>query len=1349
MLALTLALLTAAEPLPVALALADSAHRDRWGLDGYHAAQALDGRSADRRLDCWVSDNWEVTHSLVLLLPQRADLSAVRVTWWAHQTPRRWRLEALAEGAWRVLVERRQERDEAVSELLVAARGVEAVRLSQPPDGAHPEADRRLQVADVQLLGEPAQPVTAVALAALQTRCERELRELRQREDEARVAPVLAVAEQPRKTRGFQGIIDRDDLARGRRNAAQPWAQSYVKAILADADWWVAQPPQWVWGLLPAGNPRAICPSFEKGCPLHGGARLSFTATLEAPYRWKCRQGGEVWGDGLAFTNPGNGAQLTIRDDGSGWLGPPGFAEAGRRYYFTAAYRYFLVAKLCGSPYEPDGGSVYRGGPPLQQLALAYALTGDRRYARVANLLLVRLADLYGTWDGCIEGPTQRQDGYLGQTFERFLVQTVILAADLVWDELDDPELHRLLTAQGHPAQQLGQHLQRNLLGRIYEYLHRLLPYFDGDFVMYEQTALAALAKVLDNPTLVAEALDSDVGTGVMLRNSWFRDGKFIYDSTGYNVGNAKTPLLIAEWLHGYTPPGGQPLDLHSDPRYRLAMLYDFLRDIDCDGRPPQIGDVAGPRQPTWRPNPPYSTDEERARLRLPALRSLYEQRLLAASGGDLSTLRSGHHDWWLLFHAEPLPPQPVPPAPTPSSRLFEDGGLAILRAGRDAERRQHLAFTFSKGNYAHGHGDKLAINLFERGWDLTADLGYPTTWTDRKYHGWETHTASHCTVMVDAQPQRGNVIGRLLTYAELPAVGFVEASAPAYPQCSEYRRLLAQVRDEQGDPLYVADLFRVRGGQRREYLFHSLGTPDALTVTTAPASAPQPASGTLAGPDVEWMSQGGAAFIKLTQRWPGEGLLTARWQSATGAAQPDRWLLTRQRYREVDLSFELQRTGQAGGPRERAVLVFAADAANPARRRVVMLPADSLPVGQWTPVTVRVRGEQAEVSCAGQRLTRVDVTGQAGDEGSVGLLHYYDYDWLYRKLTLTVPGQAPQAVDFSQPLDPAFWQRIDPTYRLERDATGEAVLRASSAEQLRLTLAAVGAPARSVLQGVAEGYGVRGQSPLEGHLILRDTPADPNAESLFQAVLATTGEPQIRPLPAPPGATALTVRTADREDLLLTATDETTLVELTWQGQAVRFRGRGGLLRWRHGALRGLSLVGSELSCGGQALRLPGTWRGQVDAVDEAGQALEVTAATPPPADAAGRPLLVSDPRYVCPAVYTVTQVAASGPGHWRLALNLPFLLAAGSIGEVQPATQSFASRTPVSKLAVNPGLFDGKVVQTGGHLTTRLKAATPLAFRPLEQFAAFQPGGTWRVLDVGVGDQVELTTVGHWTAP
>src|SRR5207249_10391466 len=130
---------------------------------------------------------------------------------------------------------------------------------------------------------------------------------------------------------------------------------------------------------------------------------------------------------------------------------------------------------------------------------------GDRRYAHTCAVMLNGLAELYGTWDGCGEGPSQRQDGYIGQTFERFLVQNLILACDLIWDAVEeDAALRDLFARKGHAdydgdgrvtGADFTFNLQRNLLGYIYEYEHRLMPYMDGDFLMYEMTGLAALAK--------------------------------------------------------------------------------------------------------------------------------------------------------------------------------------------------------------------------------------------------------------------------------------------------------------------------------------------------------------------------------------------------------------------------------------------------------------------------------------------------------------------------------------------------------------------------------------------------------------------------------------------------------------------------------------------------------------------------------------------------------------------------------------------------------------------------------------------------------------------------------------
>ncbi len=1363
------------------VAVADSQHRDRWGLDGYQAWRAHDGISdgsgKGARTAAWASDNWEVTHSLALIFPRRVRVTGARVHWGrpgsVPLTPRRFALSGLCDGQWTHLAEVIRGQSEPLTRVPLEVATLEAVRVTQAPEDAGVQADRRLWIAEIELDGVPLEPAVPVDTAALQARIAAELRGQRRREDAARVAPALALVTRTRKPRGLMGIISPEDVERGRRNAAsQPWAATLVERIRRDADWWAARPDEYVYSLIPEGNPRAICPQFEKGCPIHGGARNTFTATLEAPYRWRCSKGGELWYDGAVVTNPATGEAITVRDDGNGWLAPEGFLTPGRRCYFVAAYRYFLLGKLFATPYEGDGGSEYQGGTPILQLALAHALTGDPKYAHTGAVMLNRLAELYPTYDGCVEGPSQRQDGYIGQTFERFLVQNLILAVDLTWDAVAaDRGLADFFAAKGSPsAADIPGNIQRNLLGHVYEYLHRLLPYMDGDFVMYELTALSALAHCLGNADICAEALESDLGVRVLLTNSWFRDGKFIYDSCSYNVGNARTPLLIGEWLHGFTAPPRfpTPLDLYNDSDYRLSMLYGFLRHIDCDGRLPQVGDGGGSRSQQLRLTPAYDRDDERALLRLPQERAFYLARLTAATHGDLALARRGQADWWLLFHGEETPASSadaVPPAlEPPRSHLLEDGGIAILRAGAEAATRQHVCLTFSKGNYGHGHGDKLAINVLRYGYDLSADLGYPTTWTDLKSGGWETHTASHCTVMLNEERQRSNVIGALRFFAATPGVDVVEAAAEnAYAGATLYRRTVALVRDQDAEPLYTVDVFRVAGAATRDYLFHSLGRPEDLVVALDDPQATwqRQEKGSLAGEEVEPMTRGGYGFLFGVERARSAAGAVATWSPTAGTSQPDRYLLTRQRFGDLTAEFTITRTGQASGERERALFVFQTDPADVGNRRVAWLSAgEPLPVGKPVRVHIEVKGAAATVTLDGVPTQRgVDSTGAPPATGAVGFLHYYNYAFEYRDLVITPAGGTPIRFDIGRTLDPEQWGRIDPTYR----AAG-GCLRVTDAEPVSLRLHMAGAPGRQIIRARAEGYGVRGQSPLEGHLIIRDTPPDPAATTTFCAVIEASRDQSFRVR----RIEALTPRTCDdpgmailrvtsdlgpgrsRVDIVFSAAADTGRAEcLTEMGQ-VRFAGRFGLVSRENDGAPALTLVGAgAIACGEHRLELRAALRGQVIevAADPPELVVRLEPDSPPLRGLQGQTVLIRGPGYVCPATYTLRQAVPAGPGMWRLGLDLPFVLARGVIDRVDADAGSFATRTPVMKLRVNPGLFDGKSVAfAGGPGTSRLKSAREDAFVLTEAaaLADVAPGTVYTVLDVGAGDTLEMVPCG-----
>ena len=125
-----------------------------------------------------------------------------------------------------------------------------------------------------------------------------------------------------------------------------------------------------------------------------------------------------------------------------------------------------------------------------------------------------------------------------------------------------------------------------------------------------------------------------------------------------------------------------------------------------------------------------------------------------------------------------------------------------------------------------HGHDDDLNLNLFARGYELTYDLGYSLGSTHTQA-GWAHQTASHNLVVVDERTQgegKSGSGGSLHLFADLPAVKLIEASSEssyAARGVSLYRRTLALISAPGGG--YAIDLFRVKGGQQHDYVFHAL----------------------------------------------------------------------------------------------------------------------------------------------------------------------------------------------------------------------------------------------------------------------------------------------------------------------------------------------------------------------------------------------------------------------------------------------------------------------------------------------------------------------------------------------
>ncbi|MDA0745733.1 MAG: heparinase II/III family protein, partial [bacterium] len=661
-----------------------------------------------------------------------------------------------------------------------------------------------------------------------------------------RAEALFAERMEKQKSRGMVGMYDREDLARAKENAQRlPWAKEMVEKVVRDADFWVGFSDEMLYAMVPTQNPMALTVAQYHGCPIHGGNRSTLEGDLLRPYQWRCNLGGEWWYNGIEVKNPGTGETVRMVDEGPGWAPPEGFPNAGTTYYFMGAYRAYTLYRLFSDPYAPQTGEGHQGRPAAEALALAYVFTGDVKYAHKAGLLLNRLAEVYGRLRGIKEGYEaydKSKDpirGYVGEASgrEQFFLNRVALVYDLVFEAMGkDEELVRFFEARGEAdydgdgratVEDIHYNMHRNLFAYAYEFLDRTLPLAGGDFLTSSLYTLLTVGACLENGTMIRQALEAPTGLYNVMGNSFFRDGKFWYDSISYGVGNIRGALDAAEWTLGFSDGMNfeEPMDLYHDPRFRLKEMMAFAREVDCDGRLPMIGDTSGGRKRQL--HTPYALVDEVGYLRLPEAREVYGQRILVGTGGDPDAGRKDG-ELFLLFHVEPWEDgREIIPAQM-ESVIFHDSGFCVLRAGESQESRRHLVLNYGKGNRGHGHRDKLAVNLMAHGYDFSADLGYPPSWVAPKISGWETHTVSHFTVMVDGENQEF-ATGSLHTFVPGPWVRLADASAtPAYPgRATEYRRAVAliPVDDERS---YMVDLFRVVGGETHDYNFHSLAGEEA-----------------------------------------------------------------------------------------------------------------------------------------------------------------------------------------------------------------------------------------------------------------------------------------------------------------------------------------------------------------------------------------------------------------------------------------------------------------------------------------------------------------------------------------
>jgi len=637
-----------------------------------------------------------------------------------------------------------------------------------------------------------------------------------------------------RKLGSFEGTYKTEEIEAQRAALAKDpdytagFSADYMKSFRAGADYWVRQSDETIRSMIPGENPRMLVPSYGKGCPLHLGGVSTMQPIWGKPNCFRCTVGGEEWGPGMQVKNPGTGEMGTITDDGYGWKCPEGFPNPDT-YYFVAAYRLSLLKMLFSRPYRDfvDFEGYTYARPAIWCTAYTYALTQDPRYAHKVLVMLTGLADIYRNCNSLHNWRNYPARAYItDHNFECNIIRQCLDAYDFTFDAIkDDRELLEWfkqsrdkpdINADGAvDHRDIKYHLERNLFAYMYEFLHRAIPIGRGNSRTWQLGEMVEMAVGFRHDAVLQDALDSRFGLRQVFTNCFYRDGRFYEDSTGYSTGVNSAYLRIGDYLRKFRgretfPNGLNPDDVFGE---RYANIRTFTQRAASAGRLPGWGDSGNARTPVFRPTP------------------------------------------------EPQ-----------QSVLFGDIGYSIMRSSGPSEQQLHLLLYFAQSGAGHGHHDQLMLKPIRWGYDFSADLGYPYNLSAPKRAEWYDTSTTHCTVNVDSMNQRTGCTGTLDLYADADWVQLTAASSNNAYEATELYHRTAAIVSMGDDAHYIVDIFRVKGGRRRDYIYHSLSGDEGSHFqqggqTTQPL---EKVMGTLAGPDVEWMADTGKTYGDSVDNQPG-----------------------------------------------------------------------------------------------------------------------------------------------------------------------------------------------------------------------------------------------------------------------------------------------------------------------------------------------------------------------------------------------------------------------------------------------------------------------------------------------
>ena len=651
-------------------------------------------------------------------------------------------------------------------------------------------------------------------------------------------------------------MLTSDEIDTARRNIRKTkWAKKWFQKIKTDADYLVRQADEYVDQMLPELTPWTgytfFCPNCY-GIKTQEGTEYSIIDwDFRNPDHIRCKACGHSYPSKKfpetgKLVCPRSGQTITFYLNDDERKHPD---DRSGKYAWHWAHRPVHPC-FSGIVRERKIYFILQGS---RSLALAYAMTGDARYARRSIQILVKLAQRFGSWlyhdywdtvadcdplyaawhdrelklewkrnlfTSAYETDTVDRasmlQGYWGagrihpSTGNVGMLVEPCLAYDLVHDAVDEV---------GRPlwSPELRERVERDLL---LEWIIEAEVFVGGTGKTANVSnkapriykAQAAIAKCLGIPEYADNALR---GFDAISRESFNADG-FSKETPSYNSMYLSDLLWTPELLHGFRWPRtfkkrSGVVDLYkNDPRLRL-MLQAQLDEVRPDGRFIPLSDTHN--LPNSRPG------GHLIEIGLKRFPDLYSGRLPALYGHS-------HPSEYAVLHLDAKEVERDSGLDVPEI-LFPNWMTAILRHG-DGPGSTILALPFNPAG-GHRHYDNLALFYEDRGRTILGDHGY--MW-EAPMQRWVKSTFSHNLVIVDDEMQLLRT-GRLRRpefhlMGTSPRVSVVEAGSRVYDQCSEYRRLLALFKGP-GAETFLLDIFRVKGGKRHDHrIFSELASTDA-----------------------------------------------------------------------------------------------------------------------------------------------------------------------------------------------------------------------------------------------------------------------------------------------------------------------------------------------------------------------------------------------------------------------------------------------------------------------------------------------------------------------------------------